>query len=150
MGVKFRPIPCAREVVFGVYATLPVPKIEPTFFLNLIRMEFNLPTNVKTVSEAYQKKYKKQLDFLALSGYDTVEKIAAKAEEVVELIENATSLEDDVEKAKQKARLMYSAIFYAMYDHPMMKEKRNPLRDGFHRNDPSISRKGEPWQKIKY
>lgn len=112
-------------------------------------MSFNIPSNVKTVSDTTAKIYKRNLDKLATLGFDTVEKIAMRAEEVVEAIDNVVAFEDDEEVAKAKARVLYSAIFYAMYEHPMMKEKRNPLRNGFHKYDPSKSKEGE-WKKIKY
>ena len=136
--------------LFGGFQGGSLAKIEPTFFLNLIRMEFTLPANVKTVSTKTAKLYQKHLNHLATLGFDTDEKIAAKAEEVVEAISNIVAFVDNEEEAKHKARVYYSAIFYALYDHPMLKEKRNPLRNGFHRYDPSKTDDGEPWQKIKY
>ena len=113
-------------------------------------MEFTLPNNVKTVSVNTAKVYKTHLNHLATLGFDTDEKIAARAEEVVEAIDNIVAFQEDEEKAKHKARIYYSAIFYALYDHPMMKEKRNPLRNGFHKYDPSKTNEGESWKKIKY
>ena len=109
-------------------------------------MSFTLPPSVKPVSAATARVYKSHLNRLAAFEIDSVEKILMYPDDVVTAIDLIVEMEDgDKEAVKHKARIYYSAVFFALYGHPLLSDPVNPLRLGFQKYMPSKTNTGEDW-----
>lgn len=109
-------------------------------------MSFTLPASVKPVSTSTAKLYKSHLNRLSAFGLDSVETILQNPEDVVTAIDLIMEMEDGtVEEVKHKARVYYSAVFYALYGQPLLSDPVNPLRLGFQKFAPSLTSTGEKW-----
>ena len=115
-------------------------------------MPFIIPDTAKPISEGSAKIYKRYLnrlfDYAGNDEITNVEKVIEYDEVIPGLITMITSHIEDAEKRKHEARVYYSALFWVLYNHPYLKKKDNPLRKGFHENDPAKTTDGKVWVKI--
>lgn len=112
---------------------------------------FTLPDTAKPLnSETTKKIYKRHLNRLAALDFDTIEKIVAAPEDVIQAIDLFVSFEKDKEKRKAEARVYYSAVFYVLYEHPFLKDPENILRISFQRFRPNLGdKKWVPLEEYK-
>lgn len=110
---------------------------------------FTLPDSVKPVAEASKKIYKTYLNRLAAFEIDSIEKILMYPDDVNQIIEVLVGFEDDLEKKKAEARIYYSAVFFVLYEHPILKDPENVLRLGFQRYRPATTKTGEKWVPVE-
>lgn len=109
-------------------------------------MSFTLPSSVKPVSGSTARVYKTHLNRLACFEIDCIEKILMYPEDVNTCIALINEMEDgNEEEVKHKARVYYSAVFFALYGHPLLSDPVNPLRLGFQKYLPSKTKSGENW-----
>lgn len=113
-------------------------------------MPFTLPPNPKPISATTAKTYKSYLNRLALLDIDSIEKIIQSPIDTVVAIEILTMMFDDEEERKSQARYFYSAVFYALYGQPILKDPHNELRKGFAKNNPSVLKDGVNIWEARY
>jgi hypothetical protein len=113
-------------------------------------VKFTIPAKVKPLnSEATKKVYKTYLNRIAAFDLDSVEKVVENPEDVIKIIDVLVSVEDDVEKKKQEARIYYSALFFVLYEHPFLSDPENILRISFQRFRPKTTTGGEKWLPVQ-
>jgi hypothetical protein len=112
-------------------------------------MSFIVPDDAKPIAAGTARNYKRYLNRIAmLSGIDTVDKVVEEPQSVIDAIDILIVMEDDKEKQKQEARVYYSALFYALFSHPILKTPDNIFRRNFHRFNPSKTSDGNTWKSV--
>ena len=114
------------------------------------RMPFTIPPNPKPVSATTAKIYKSYLNRLAILGIETIEEIVKEPYDTVCAIDILTMMFDDEEERKKESRFYYSAVFYALYGQPILKDPDNELRKGFAKNNPTVLKDGVNIWKSRY
>lgn len=94
---------------------------------------FELPDiQSKTIAPSTKKLYKFHLNQLAKAGYKTISDLQTHATDVVKLMREMHTTEN-----KQKQRIVYSAVFYALADTDYIK-RPNPYHAEFQKHKDAI------------
>ena len=83
------------------------------------------------ISQNTVKLYKKLLNRLAESDFDTKEKLVAESKSVVDLIE--TVVDNDEREGRAERRQYYSAVFYALDQYHPDTPAKKVYADAFHK-----------------
>lgn len=106
-------------------------------------------SSTKPVSDGTARVYKSKLNKLVPYGFTKTQDLIDKALLVIETITyKLTNNITPEDKQRTERRLYYSAIFYALHDHPTYLKRPTLYQKYFHQSDPKENANGEPWVKL--